>query len=149
MGFDLIDDSTELIEITIEVTPLITVIGTNVTPTAGEVGIGGDVLGKLLNAIVPLGGVGDGDGKKIGTEKTTKWPFVPDVDVVLNEIANIGFTTNHPKQFVNDAFEIELFGGDDGKPLGKVVNLVIAPNEAGTNSSALIGLVFAQSQNVA
>ena len=44
-------------------------------------------------------------------------PFVPDANSVFLQVAHVGVSVEEPKQFVDDGFEVNFFGGDDGEAL--------------------------------
>src|SRR5258708_4312389 len=42
------------------------------------------------------------------------------MDVVINEIFNVGLTAQKPDQLVNNALHKNFFGGEQWKPLGQI-----------------------------
>jgi hypothetical protein len=46
-------------------------------------------------------------------------PLVPDGHAVFLEPADVGVAAEEPEQLVEDALEVDLFGGDEGETLGE------------------------------
>ena len=74
-------------------------------------------------------------------------PLVPDTDSVFLEIANIGFSLQKPKQFMDNAFRMHLFSGNQWKSFGEIEAHLIAKNTDGTGSGT-IGFLCSVIQNV-
>src|SRR5690606_13807054 len=55
-------------------------------------------------------------------------PFVPDADPVIGEVPDIGVAAQKPEQFVDDAANMQLFGGHERKALRQVEPELIAEN---------------------
>src|SRR5262249_34907754 len=58
-------------------------------------------------------------------------PFVPDRYAVVFEVLDIGLPFQEPKQFINDAFEVELFGGYQWKSFLEVKPHLVAEATGG------------------
>lgn len=48
-------------------------------------------------------------------------PFVPDGDIVLVEVGDVGVASEEPEEFVDDGAGVDFFGGDEGEAVGEVV----------------------------
>ena len=48
-------------------------------------------------------------------------PFVPDGDAVVFQVFDVGVAIEEPQQFVDDGFEVELFGGDQREAFAQVI----------------------------
>lgn len=47
-------------------------------------------------------------------------PLVPNRDTVIVQVFDVGFAPQKPKQLVNDGFEMQLFGGEQGERLPQI-----------------------------
>lgn len=47
-------------------------------------------------------------------------PFVPDGDIVLVEVVDVGVASEEPEEFVDDGAGVDFFGGDEGEAVGEV-----------------------------
>ena len=48
-------------------------------------------------------------------------PFVPDVDIVVEQILDVRVSLEEPQQFVDDSFQVEFLGGEQGESLLQIV----------------------------
>jgi hypothetical protein len=67
----------------------------------------------------------------LGVTKSFIGPFIPDVDIVLDQITDVGVTLDEPKQFMDDGFQMNPFGGQKRKALGKVKAHLVAEKRVG------------------
>ena len=102
------------------------------TPEAEESGddvatgirVGLDLLHQLGD-LIGVGAVGIGPTAPLvavdGTEVAVFiGPFVPDADPILLEVGNVGVALQEPQELVDDAAQVQLFGGQNGKPFGEI-----------------------------
>ena len=47
-------------------------------------------------------------------------PLVPDSHAVLLQVTHVGITLKEPQQFVDDRFQMQLLGSEQGKPFLKI-----------------------------
>lgn len=64
-------------------------------------------------------------------------PLVPDADAVFLQVTHVGFPMQKPDQFVNDGFEMELFGGDDGKSILEIKAHLMPKNGKGAGPRSI------------
>ena len=48
-------------------------------------------------------------------------PFVPDMDVVVKQVLDVRIALEEPQQFVDDSFQVEFLGGEQGESLLQVI----------------------------
>ncbi|MNI89333.1 hypothetical protein D3C73_1467240 [compost metagenome] len=74
-------------------------------------------------------------------------PFIPDADPILLQVADIGVTTEKPKQLMNDRPQVNFFGGHQGDPFTQVKAQLTAKHgdDSCTSAITLLGAIF---QNV-
>ncbi len=65
-------------------------------------------------------------------------PFVPNADAVVFEVFDIGVTIEEPQEFVNDGFEVQLFGGDKREAFAQVIAALHAEVRNRPRSGAII-----------
>ena len=65
-------------------------------------------------------------------------PLVPDFDFVFIQVANVGVTTQKPKEFVHDGFEVHFFGGEKGEGLRQVKPHLVAKNRQSASARAIV-----------
>jgi len=64
-------------------------------------------------------------------------PFVPDGDAMIMQVFDIRLASEEPEQFVDNAFEMQLFGGDQGKPFRQVETHLVTEDALGTGSGSV------------
>src|ERR1044071_2396514 len=64
-------------------------------------------------------------------------PLVPDADPVFVEVFDIRVAAEEPQQFVNDGFDVELLGGEQGKTFGQREARLGAESRQGTGAGAV------------
>ena len=64
-------------------------------------------------------------------------PFVPDGDAVLVEIFDVGVAAQEPEQLVDDGFDVQLLGGDQGKARGEIEAHLMAEHRARADTRAV------------
>ena len=67
-------------------------------------------------------------------------PFVPDGDTVVLEVLDVGVAGYEPKEFVDDGFEVNLFGGQKRETFG----MKVLPSSASTVRIRLTSLIILQ-----
>ena len=75
-------------------------------------------------------------------------PFVPDADAVFLQVSDVGVALQEPQQFMNDGFQMQLFGRHHRKAAREVEAHLPAENGAGAGAGA-VGFVVPVFQNVA
>lgn len=65
-------------------------------------------------------------------------PFVPDGDTVVLEILDVGVAGDEPKEFVDDGFEVNLFGGQKRETFGEVEAHLVAEDAFGAYAGAVM-----------
>ena len=65
-------------------------------------------------------------------------PFVPDAHTVLLQIFHIGVAFEKPQQLVDNRFEVQLLGGEQGEPVVQVESHLIAEYAMGTRARAVL-----------
>src|SRR5438093_5891971 len=68
-------------------------------------------------------------------------PLMPDRDAVLVQVFDVRVAAQEPEQFMDDRFEMELFGGEQRKTAGEREAGLSAENGAGARARA-VGLEF-------
>ena len=48
-------------------------------------------------------------------------PFIPNADAVVFQVFDVGVAIEEPEEFVDDGFEVELFGGDQREAFAQVI----------------------------
>ena len=75
-------------------------------------------------------------------------PLVPDANLVVLEVADVGVAHQEPEELVNDGAEVELFGGQAGKALAEIVARLAAKNRTSAGAGA-VGALFAVFKDIA
>ena len=65
-------------------------------------------------------------------------PFVPDGDTVVLEVLDVGVAGYEPKEFVDDGFEVNLFGGQKRETFGEVEAHLVAEDAFGAYAGAVM-----------
>src|SRR5262249_34970488 len=91
----------------------------------GRVGPGRPSAARSLAAVVDPLAAGGGPGAPLLAVDVAEFavlvgPLVPDADVVLLQLADVGRAAQKPEQFVDDVAKGELLGGDGREALAKV-----------------------------
>src|SRR5437868_2794619 len=74
-------------------------------------------------------------------------PFVPDGDAMLLQPMHIGFAAQEPQQLIDDGFEVDFLGRDQGKAFGEVEAHLMAENRARA-SARTVTLLHALAQHL-
>ena len=61
-------------------------------------------------------------------------PFVPDADLVVVQILDIGVAAEEPQQFVDDTLQMEFLGGQQGESVIEVVARLGSEDADGTSA---------------
>src|SRR5690606_26943733 len=71
-------------------------------------------------------------------------PLVPDADLVLLQVGDVGLALQEPQQFVDDRAQVQLLGGDQREALAQVEAHLPAEHAAGAGAGAvrLVGAVL-------
>ena len=69
--------------------------------------------------------------------KLLRGPLIPDAHSVLLQIGNIGFPFQEPQQFVNNRFQVQLFGGQQRKTILQIETHLVTKNALGTCAGAV------------
>ena len=64
-------------------------------------------------------------------------PLVPYADAVFLQIADIGVALEKPQQFVDDGFEVQFFGGEEGETLFEVETHLMPEDGQGAGACAV------------
>ena len=64
-------------------------------------------------------------------------PLIPYTHPVLLEILHVGVAMQEPQKFVNNRFEVQFFGGDQGEALAEVEAHLIAEDAASAGAGAV------------
>src|SRR5690606_12828908 len=75
-------------------------------------------------------------------------PFVPDADLVVLQIGDVGVTGEEPQQFVDDRAQMQLLGGDQREAVVEVEAHLPAEHRARAGADAVV-LDRAMFENVA
>lgn len=67
-------------------------------------------------------------------------PVVPDFDVIVFKVFYIGIAADEPEEFVDDRFEVDFFGGEEGEGLGEVVAGLGAEDADGADAGSVCAL---------
>nr|AIF08149.1 hypothetical protein [uncultured marine group II/III euryarchaeote KM3_27_D02] len=67
-------------------------------------------------------------------------PRVPDADIVLLEVANVGCARDKPEQFVDDTWPVNPLCGDRWKASSEVVSHLMSEDREGPSSSPIATL---------
>ena len=121
-------------------TPLVAINGAQFAVLGGKVGVGGYPRGKFFDAFALVVG-----RRLVGFER----PIVPDTHPVLGEVFNVRGALEEPKQFVENALDVNLFGGEQGEPRLQIKTHLVAKNTSGARASAVtfVGPLFEDSAN--
>lgn len=65
-------------------------------------------------------------------------PFVPDGDLVLVQVLNVGIALQKPEQFMDDAAQVQLLRGQAGESRGEVVARLLAEDGRGAHTRAVL-----------
>ena len=65
-------------------------------------------------------------------------PLIPDGDAVVLEILHVGIAGDEPQEFVDDGFQVDFLGGEEGEALGQVETHLIAENTLGAGAGAVL-----------
>ena len=71
-------------------------------------------------------------------------PFVPDGDLVIAQVGDIGFAFEEPEEFVNDGTEVKFFGGEE-REVGVEGEACLCPKDgisAGAGAVVAVGACF-------
>lgn len=55
-------------------------------------------------------------------------PFVPDAYAVFLQVFDVGVALQEPEQFVDDGFQVQLFGGQQGEAFFEVEPHLVSEN---------------------
>lgn len=64
-------------------------------------------------------------------------PLVPDAHTMVLEVAHVGVAVEKPQQLVDDGFEMQFLGGEQGEALFEVESHLIAEHRAGAGAGAV------------
>lgn len=64
-------------------------------------------------------------------------PFVPDLHAVFVQPLDVGVAAQHPDQFVGDAFEVKLLGGQQREAVGQVMPILTGEHGLGAGAGAV------------
>ena len=91
----------------------------------------GDLVDALAVPIAPLGAIDR-------TEVTLRvGPFVPDADLMVVQVPDVGVAAEHPQQLVDDGLQVHLLGGDQREALLEVETHLVAEHADGARARAV------------
>lgn len=137
-----IDDFLYLVDaLPVEISPLIAIHRSEIAPCFRESGIVFDVFDKNLELLVPLRSVFRIFLRQaVFLEIILEGPFVPDADIVIDEVFDVRITGEEPEEFMDDAFREDFFRGEKGKSFGEIAAELIAENAPGARTGAVVAV---------
>lgn len=64
-------------------------------------------------------------------------PFVPDAHAVFVQPLDVGVAAQHPDQFIGNAFEVKLLGGQQREAVGQVMPILTGKHGFGAGTGAI------------
>ena len=118
--------------------PLLAVDRTKISPLQGKIYIGFDLLDEYKELSIPLWTI----ARKILIfsgffEIFGKCPFIPDFDVVLNEISDIRITGDEPDEFMNNSADKYFFSRQEREALRKIESHLVSKNRPSTHTGTI------------
>ena len=75
-------------------------------------------------------------------------PLIPDAHPMFLEIMHVGVAAQEPKQFVDDAFQMQLLGGEQGETLFEIKTHLMSEYRQGSRAGS-VGFASAVFENEA
>lgn len=137
-----IDDFLYLIDaLTIEISPLVAIDWSEVSPFLGKNIIGFYFFDKYLELFVPFRRIFLVClSEVIFFQIVLKWPFIPYPDIIIHEIFDIGISREKPEEFMDDAFRKYFFCRQKRKSFREIASELIAKNTTRSCSSTIVSV---------
>lgn len=118
-------------------------------PSRDEMATGGGFVfevineaGDLVDGVARTGGPGAPLLAINGAEVAVFiGPFIPDANLVLLEVGDVGFAFQEPEEFVNDRPEVKFFSGEAREAFTEIVACLSAKNAECPGSSTVASLL--------
>jgi signal peptidase I len=94
----------------------------------------GDLVDGLAISAIPATPLFAIDGSELAV---CIGPFVPDGYAMVVQVFDIRLAAQEPEQFIDDAFEMQLFGRDQGKSFRQVETNLVAEDAEGSRSGTI------------
>lgn len=95
----------------IEISPLVTIDGSELTPLLRKIGISFYFFNKIFHLFFPFWSIfWIFFCEIIFFEIRLKWPFIPDSHIIVHEVFDIGITREEPEELMNNAFRKNFLG---------------------------------------